>query len=320
MPLRLVFVVLTCLPLRLQASVQPYPQVTATQGRAQPASQTNAGYDALIQNGNAQLQAGKPDQALSLGQKAAKLRPERWQAWALSGGALMNLKRYEEAADALSKAIDRAPEAKQIGLRTLRKQCALAEAGVAVPTTALSSPPTAQATSTTQAEVVVWKTIENSTNIADFQAYLDQYPNSAFASLAHTHLDQLQAAKKVLQEQQAARSAADADYQAGITVNNINYITGNGITHNWHAAQMTISSGRIAVYNTENPRDPAQVLNTTCSDVRWNWDGNSTHDVHLRTSSGTTQYRLAGFGQHGQDVRQITDAFDRYCPGTRQAN
>ena len=43
----------------------------------------------------------------------------------------MNLKRYEEAADQLSQAIQHAPDSKQPGLRDLRKQCLLAESGVA---------------------------------------------------------------------------------------------------------------------------------------------------------------------------------------------
>jgi hypothetical protein len=37
---------------------------------------------------------------------------------------------------------------------------------------------------------VLWKTIENSANPADFQTYLNQYPNGAFAALAQRHLDE----------------------------------------------------------------------------------------------------------------------------------
>jgi Protein of unknown function (DUF1566) len=86
-------------------------------------------YDAFIAQGNALLQAGNADQALNSGEAAIKLRADRWEGHALAGGALMNLKRYEDAADALSRAIDRAPESKQPALRDQRRQCLLAESG-----------------------------------------------------------------------------------------------------------------------------------------------------------------------------------------------
>jgi tetratricopeptide (TPR) repeat protein len=88
-----------------------------------------ADYDAFITQGNALLQAGNAAQALNAGEGAIRFRADRWEGYALAGGALMNLKRYEDAADALSKAIDRAPESKQPALRDQRRQCLLAESG-----------------------------------------------------------------------------------------------------------------------------------------------------------------------------------------------
>jgi tetratricopeptide (TPR) repeat protein len=161
---------------------------------AQPAP----AYDTLIQQGKTQLQAGNSAQALATGQQAIQLDTNRWEAYALAGGALMNLKRYEEAADNLSLAIQHAPEAKQDGLRALRKQCALAESG-AVPAPAQPAPPPQPAT-TTQAEIVLWKSIENSDNPADFQTYLSQYPLGAFNALAQRHLEESQ---KRLDQQRA---------------------------------------------------------------------------------------------------------------------
>jgi len=157
-------------------------------------------YDALVHQGNAQLQAGNNDLALATANSATKLNGDRWEAYALAGGALMNLKRYEEAADDFSKAIDRAPEAKQTGLRDLRRKCLLAETGVTpAPAPAIPNP---SSTETSQAEIVLWKTIENSTSPDDFKTYLQTYPNGAFAPLAKHHLD--------LFEQQA-KSAAEAE-------------------------------------------------------------------------------------------------------------
>jgi tetratricopeptide (TPR) repeat protein len=94
-------------------------------------AQTGASYDALIQQGKTELQAGNSAQALASGQQAVQLDAARWEAYALAGGALMNLKRYEEAADALSESIKHAPPEKQDGLRALRKQCALADSPTA---------------------------------------------------------------------------------------------------------------------------------------------------------------------------------------------
>src|SRR5713226_4748542 len=91
--------------------------------------QTAPGYDALITQGNALLQAGNADEALKSGEAAIKARADRWEGYSLAGGALLNLKRYEDAADALSKAIDRAPESKQPALRAQRRECLLAESG-----------------------------------------------------------------------------------------------------------------------------------------------------------------------------------------------
>jgi tetratricopeptide (TPR) repeat protein len=152
-------------------------------------AQSESSYDSLIHQGKAQLQAGNNDVALTTANTAIKLNEDRWEAYALAGGALMNLKRYEEAADDFSKGIERAPEAKQAGLRDLRKQCLLAEAGATPSSVSAASPATTQpAVTTTPAEIVLWKSIENSTNAADFQSYLDRYPNGAFAVLAQRHL------------------------------------------------------------------------------------------------------------------------------------
>ncbi len=83
--------------------------------------QTAPGYDALITQGNALLQAGNADEALKSGEAAIKARADRWEGYSLAGGALLNLKRYEDAADALSKAIEKAPQSKQPALRALRR-------------------------------------------------------------------------------------------------------------------------------------------------------------------------------------------------------
>jgi tetratricopeptide (TPR) repeat protein len=98
-------------------------------GASNSGARTAPGYDALITRGNTLLQAGNNDQALNSGEAAIGMSAGRWEGYALAGSALMNLKRYEDAADALSKAIDRAPESQQHALRDLRRQSLLAESG-----------------------------------------------------------------------------------------------------------------------------------------------------------------------------------------------
>ncbi len=181
-------------------------------GAAHSGAHSPSDYDAAIQQGNAQLQAGSADQAFNAGAAAIRIRADRWEGYALTGSALMSLKRYEDAADALSKAIDRAPQPKQPALRDLRRQCLLAESGYpvtanagaqAIPATATPTrdiptkdtstkdtptPAIPVTASTSQTEIVLWKSIENSGNTADLQNYLAQYPNGAFAALARSRL------------------------------------------------------------------------------------------------------------------------------------
>jgi tetratricopeptide (TPR) repeat protein len=150
-------------------------------------AQPSLDYDAQVQQGTTELQAGHSDQALRSGQAAIKMSANRWEGYALAGGALMDLRRYEEAADALSKAIERAPETKQPTLRELRRRC------LQTPQPTSAQPAKTEApVPTTQAEIVLWKSIENSANAADFQAYLDQYPQGTFAGLARRHFSEAQ--------------------------------------------------------------------------------------------------------------------------------
>ncbi len=106
-------------------------------------AQSNGDFDAQILQGDTALQSGQAGAALSAGDAAIRLSPDRWDGYALSGRALLALKRYELAADALSRAIERAPPAVQPQLRQLRRDSLLAEAGA--PSPAPAAPPVASA-------------------------------------------------------------------------------------------------------------------------------------------------------------------------------
>jgi hypothetical protein len=204
-------------------------------------SQTAAGYGPIIEQGKTQLQAGNADQALALGQRGIILSPSRWEAYALAGGALMNLKRYEEAADDFSKAIDRAPSPKQAGLRELRRQCAVAESGT---TTSSSQPPVASplATNALQAEVVLWKSIENSANETDFQTYLAQYPTGTFAPLAKAHINEMEERK--INEKAATEASLSNSALAGARTASLNGNVG-----------VTLATGQMVKVKGASPRE-----------------------------------------------------------------
>jgi Flp pilus assembly protein TadD len=208
-------------------------------------------YDELVQKGKSQLQAGNAVLALESGRAAIMLSATRWEGYAVAGGALMNLKRYEEAADTLSEAIKTAPEAKQAGLRDLRRQCLASEGGTA--TVSNVAPPTA---TTSQAEIVLWKSIEYSSNLADFQ-YLDQYPQGAFAVLAHRHLseaaglEQARIRQAVADAEQREREAAWEDASAGLTWT-VKDNDGNGLDY----AHATMYCSQLRLLGYSNWRLP----------------------------------------------------------------
>lgn len=125
------------------------------------AQTSSSSFEAQISAGQRALRDKSFDRALTLGDAAIRIDPERWDGYALAGLALLNLQQYEPAADALSKAIERAPDTQQSRLRDLRRQCLVAETatGTGAPansamapvaqsaaTASASSPPTELAT------------------------------------------------------------------------------------------------------------------------------------------------------------------------------
>lgn len=212
------------MPRRLVAVVLLFVLAGAGTALAQTTSPAPA-YDALIQQGKAQLQAHHAAQALAAGERAIKLDAKNWEGYALAGGALMNLKRYDEAITRFGDAMERAPQDKQAGLNELRRQCFAAESGAlpvgAVPPSPPVNSPAPEAT-TTQAEIVLWKSIENSTNPDDFQGYLKQYPRGAFAALAQGRVSEL--------KKQQAQKNWQAMVDRGVYIGVVSDVKGNAIS------------------------------------------------------------------------------------------
>jgi hypothetical protein len=224
----------------------------------------------------------------------------------------MDLKRYEEAADSLSKAIDKAPATKQAGLRDLRKRCVMAEAGVVAPASGVNQSP-APAQTTTQAEVVLWKSIENSRSQSDFQSYINQYPSGAFVGLAHTHLDQLEAEDKALREQQAAQAAAELErqnveaqraYAAGVSYKDSEH----------HDAVVTASPSGFSL----KPSNGRGEIDAPCSDVEWQAEPSSAIvSLRVRIRSTGVKLTLVPYAVENKDFvfysHQFADALTKYC-------
>ncbi len=172
----------------------------------QEALSQNINYDQLVAQAQTDLKAGNAAQALTESQEAIAAAPSRWEAYVVAGGALQVEHQYDSAADDFTKALEYAPEAKKAAVRGLLEKCIRAQdaaQATPAPASTASTPPAQPAleTSVTQAEVVLWKTIQDSTSPSDFQAYLQQYPNGAFVALARQRLEQTQAARQKPEEQ-----------------------------------------------------------------------------------------------------------------------
>jgi tetratricopeptide (TPR) repeat protein len=281
-------------------------------------AQTGADYDALIQQGKSQLQAGNTSHALILGEQGIKSDPTRWEAYALSGGALMNLHRYEEAADELSDAIKHAPESKQAGLRDLRKQCVLAEAGAVVPAPpTVNQPSVAEAMpAATQAEIVLWKSIEKSKNPQDFQGYLKQYPNGAFATLAQGRLDGIQKAKE---EEHAEEQRKRGEEAQNAWLNGKSFSVGYQCLGGmgWcYPANLSISARGVSL---EDPNRPNSGFPTAaCSGLTWDLHGATQIIIRLKASG--KQFKTGpGYATYDhsaatkEEVAKIDDVMKTYC-------
>ncbi len=159
------------------------------------ASAQTADYDQLVAQAQADLKAGNAAQALTESQKAIDSAPSRWEAYVLAGGALQVEQQYDKAVDDFTQALKLAPAAKQAGIKNLLEKCIQAQtAAQAAPSSTAVSTQAAQPAlegNVTQAEVVLWKTIQGSQDPTGFEAYLKQYPTGAYSTLARLDLDKL---------------------------------------------------------------------------------------------------------------------------------
>lgn len=63
-----------------------------------------------------------------------------------------------------------------------------------------------------QSEIVFWQSIVNSSNVADFAAYLDRWPDGTFASLARNRLAELNKTQDTIVEEETPQNDKNAEF------------------------------------------------------------------------------------------------------------
>src|ERR1700691_1794470 len=82
-----------------------------------------ADYNKVVAQAKADLAAGHDAEALAGSQKAIQMDASRWEAYLVAGSALQNQKQFDPAIEGYSKALERAPEPKKAGVRSVLEQC-----------------------------------------------------------------------------------------------------------------------------------------------------------------------------------------------------
>ena len=152
-------------------------------------------YDDHLAQAKSLITQQKYSDAVKEGEKAIALDERRWEAYVIAAKGYSSQQLYDDAIGMLQTALAHAPDDKKPLIRDAiaecRKDINSTPSAVSVASNpkaeTLVSPP-APATSPTQAEIVLWKSIEKSDNPDDFRAYLRAYPTGAFVPLAQSRL------------------------------------------------------------------------------------------------------------------------------------
>ena len=186
---------------------------------AQPA------YEDLVSRAGTLLREKKNQEALALIEQAIQLDEKRWEAYVLAASAYSAQQLFDDAIGMLQSALTRAPQERKQLIRDALAECRRQIAAKAAPERDVTKdasaaraalPPPAGAT-VSQPEIVLWKTIEKSTHVEDFQAYLDAYPNGLYVPVAQARIakirEQAQSEMPGLQAAEAFRRLQSATAQ-----------------------------------------------------------------------------------------------------------
>jgi tetratricopeptide (TPR) repeat protein len=152
-------------------------------------------YDDYLKQAKLLIVQQRYGDAVTEAQKAIAVDVQRWEAYVIAAKGYSSQQLYDDAIGMLQTALSRAPDDKKALIRDALAECrkqlnqgdrSSSPGGSPASNTAPTMGSAASAP--TQAEIVLWKSIENSNNPSDFQAYLNQYPQGTFVLLAQRHL------------------------------------------------------------------------------------------------------------------------------------
>jgi tetratricopeptide (TPR) repeat protein len=184
-------------------------------------------YDSLLAKARTLIVEKSAKEAVNLSEQAIALNDKRWEAYVTAASAYSALQLYDDTISMLQMALGRAPEEKKPAIREAISE---ARRRLNAQSTASASPPptNSQGTSstTTQAEVVLWRAIENSVRAVDYQGYLSKYPDGTFAPVAKARLDDIvsKQAEETAQQQKAKESSLAGSAWQGT----VSWTTGHG--------------------------------------------------------------------------------------------
>ena len=152
-------------------------------------------YDGHLAQARSLIGQQKFGDAVTEAEKAIAIDGQRWEGYVIAAKGYSSQTLYDDAIGMLQLALARAPEDKKPAVRDAIAECRKEQNQGNAPnpskaTPASGSAPTIgpKATTPTQAEIVLWKSIENSGNPDDFKAYMHAYPSGAFVPLARSRL------------------------------------------------------------------------------------------------------------------------------------
>jgi tetratricopeptide (TPR) repeat protein len=133
----------------------------------------------------------KPQEAVSVSEQAIATDDKRWEAYVTAASGYSAQQLYDDAIGMLQMALVRAPQERKQLIREAISEARKQASGAAVTpvSTQRESTPIAASGSPTQAEIVLWKSIENSNRPEDYRGYLGSYPNGVYVGVASSRLE-----------------------------------------------------------------------------------------------------------------------------------
>jgi len=192
----LLILISTCLPLGFTSAQTGSAPRAATPA---PPAQRNSAYDDAVAKARALAAQKDFKAAATTSEQAIQMDDKRWEGYIVAAESYSGQQLYDDAIGMLQMALVRAPNEKKPAIREaitetrklLSGQSPMA-AAVPTPSGVSAAPPASSpAAAPTQAEIILWKSIEKSKDTSDYRAYLDAYPNGVYAPLASRRVQDL---------------------------------------------------------------------------------------------------------------------------------